>query len=213
MLYNRVMPSRNVLKVDVEDSYYHVYARGASRADIFLDEEDFLFFQQLFIRYLSPRKVVDSARVPYNKLTEKIELLCYVQMNNHFHLLVYQKERSSMRRLMQSVMGSYVLYFNKKYNKTGSLFESRYKAAIIDNTSYLEHITRYIHLNPFKNWNEYPYSSIHNYKGKRTDDWLNTARVLSQFRNRSDYLRFTADNEEAASILAELKFELASTSK
>lgn len=204
------MPSPNVLKVDFPDSYYHVYARGASKEDIFRDEDDFLYFQKLFRRYLSDELIKSSSREPYEKLYNKVELICFVQMNNHFHLLLYQKVEGAMRRLMHGVMTAYVIYFNKKYNKTGSLFENRYKAKRIDNQSYLEHITRYIHLNP-SGWQDYSYSSIHAYTGEKSISWLKTNRILDMFRSPRDYVRFVADYEEAQEDYKIIKYELADT--
>lgn len=81
------MPSRNVLKVDIPDSYYHIYARGASRQEIFREAADYYVFLELFRRYLSPEEIKDSAGIPYTKLHNDIELLCYCLMPNHFHLL------------------------------------------------------------------------------------------------------------------------------
>jgi len=203
-----IVPSRNVLKVDIPESYYHVYARGASRENIFLDVDDFKYFQHLFARYLSRQEYRNSARTPYEKLNDKVELLCFAQMNNHFHLLLYQVEKGAMRRLMHGVMTAYVIYFNKKYNKTGSLFENRYKASRVDNDSYLEHISRYIHLNP-TNWRSYPYSSIANYVDSKNQDWVKPERVIELFRNERDYLRFVDDYQESKNILVELKHQLA----
>lgn len=203
-----IVPSRNVLKVDVPDSYYHVYARGASKEDIFLDEDDFYYFQHLLFRYLSHQEVINSSRTPYEKLYNKVELLSFAQMKNHFHLLLYQIEQGAMRRLMHGVMTAYVIYFNKKYDKTGSLFENRYKASKIDNDGYLEHITRYIHLNP-SNWRNYPYSTISNYVDSKAQDWVKPERILTLFRNEKDYLRFVADYQESKNILSEIKHLLA----
>lgn len=98
------MPSRNVLKIDVSEHYYHIYARGASRQDIFLEPADYYIFLELFRRYLSPEDIRDSAGIPYAKLGDDIELLCYCLMPNHFHLLAYQVNQGAMSRLMRGVM-------------------------------------------------------------------------------------------------------------
>ena len=140
------MPSRNVLKIDVAEQYYHVYARGASRQNIFLEPVDYEVYLKLFRRYLSSEEIRDSAGIPYTKLHESIELLCYCLMPNHFHLLVYQIDEGAMQRLMRGVMTAYSRYFNKKYQRSGSLFESRYKASLITSDTYLFHVSRYIHL-------------------------------------------------------------------
>ncbi len=202
------MPSRNVLKIDVQESYYHIYARGASRQDIFLEPADYYIFLELFRRYLSPEEIRDNSGIPYAKLGDDIELLCYCLMSNHFHLLVYQISEGAMQRLMRGVMTAYSRYFNKKYKRSGSLFESRYKASMIMSDEYLMHITRYIHLNP-KQWRKYPYSSLSGYLSSHTEDWWHEGRILELFPSRAAYGEFVADYEAIRDSLALIKHELA----
>ena len=210
--YAFLVPSRNVLKIDVADSYYHVYARGSSRQEIFLEDEDYAYFLQLFRRYLSPQEMKNSAGVPYEKLHESIEVLCYCIMPNHFHLLIYQREEGSMQRLMRGVMTSYSRYFNTKYKRTGSLFESRYKASRISDQVYLEHISRYIHLNP-KNWRGYPYSSLNVYRGGEVSDWTKPEKILELFNSRQHYETFVQDYEQAQRELDMIKHQLANANE
>ena len=186
------MPSRNVLKVDVPDSYYHVYARGASRQEIFIEPQDYHVFLEMFQRYLSAEEIKDSAGMPYKKLSDDIELLSFCLMPNHFHLLVYQIHAGAMQRLMRGVMTAYSRYFNKKYERSGGLFESRYKASLISSDSYLMHVTRYIHLNP-KQWRTYPHSSLRHYRASHDEDWLNEHRILELFPSRQKYMEFVED--------------------
>lgn len=202
------MPSRNVLKIDISDSYYHIYARGASRQKVFVDKTDYHVFLDLFRRYLSEEEIKDSAGIPYLKLYEDIELLGYCLMPNHFHLLVYQVNEHAMQRLMRGVMTAYSRYFNKKYKRSGSLFESRYKASRIDSDPYLMHISRYIHLNP-KSWQDYPYSSLKYYLNGHDEDWLQESRIIELFKSRKEYAEFVADYESVKESLEMIKYELA----
>lgn len=203
------MVSRNTVKVDVPDSYYHIYARGASRQPIFLDDQDYRVFLSLLERYLSPHEIRDGAGMPYDKLADDISLLCYCLMRNHFHLLVYQAHEHAMTRLMRGVMTSYSRYFNKKYQRSGSVFESRYKASRISSDEYLLHISRYIHLNP-KEWQSYPHSSLAYYvSGGHTPDWLQPARIQELFGDAAAYEEFLADYEAVKDSLKRVKHELA----
>ena len=202
------MPSRNVLKIDIADSYYHVYARGASKKNIFITDEDYKFFIRLFRRYLSQEEMKNSAGLPYKKLYDELELLCYCLMNNHFHLLLYQIEEGSMQRFMRGVMTGYSRYFNTKYGHSGSLFESRYKASRVGDQIYLEHITRYIHLNP-KEWETYPYSSIKYYITDEETDWLDNQKVIELFESRLKYEEFVSDYASTNLDLDSIKYELA----
>ena len=202
------MVGRNVIKIDIPESYYHVYARGASLQPVFIDKDDYLYFLSLFHRYLSHDNVTNAVGVTYDKLHEDLELLCYCLMENHFHLLIYQKNEHAMPRLMRGVMTAYSRYFNKKYERSGSLFETRYKASRISSDEYLMHVSRYIHLNPSK-WETYPYSSIRYYSGQVPPDWLSTIRILDLFSSPESYIDFVNDYKDIRDIYESIKHELA----
>ncbi len=201
------MPSRNVLKVDVANTYYHVYARGASRTDLFIEQQDYEHFLGLFARYLSAKTVLSNAGTAYPNFRGKVKLLAFSCLPNHFHVLLYQHTQGAMTGLMRCVMTSYSRYVNLKYKKTGSLFESRYKASRIDADNYLQHISRYIHLNP-RYWKHYPFSSYKYYLG-HSPEWLDPEPILHLFKDRVDYTKFLEDYEDHKAMLSELKYELA----
>jgi hypothetical protein len=92
------------MKVDSNDAFYHVYARGSSKQAIFLDQEDYFLLLNLLKRYLSLDEAKDKWGVPYPHLRGELELLCYCLMRNHFHFLVYQNNAGSMTRLMRGLM-------------------------------------------------------------------------------------------------------------
>lgn len=202
------MPSRNVIKTDIEQTYYHIYARGHGRLPIFKDDEDYRVFLNLMKRYLSVNEVNDKYHKPYTHLRGKVELLCYCLMENHFHLLLYQIEKGAMSQLMRGVMTSYSVYFNKKYDSSGSLFESRYKASIISSDSYLMHISRYIHLNP-DDWRAYPYSSIHAYFGIGQPEWLQQEKIIDLFGSTPMYADFLDDYNDYERSIENIEGELA----
>src|SRR5690349_16254150 len=117
------MPSRNSLKSDVEDSYYHVYSRGVNRAVIFNQPKDYVVFLGLLKRYLSPDPARNENGVIYPHFYGEIDLLAFCLMPNHFHLLIYQRSQTSMQRLMRALMTSYSMYINKQYTRSGPVFE------------------------------------------------------------------------------------------
>ena len=201
------MPSRNVLKIDIPQSYYHAYARGHGRKKIFRDEEDFDAFIKLFERHLSKEPVRDRSGRAYPHLRDDVSLLCYCLMNNHFHLLLYQESVGAMSKLMRGVMTSYSMYFNRKYKSSGALFESRYKASRISNDAYLMHISRYIHLNP-RDWIAYSYSSIHSYF-LGAPEWLNPEPVIELFGTLPKYADFLNDHADYKRSIAHMEDELA----
>ena len=202
------MPRKNVIRLDAPNSFYHVYARGNSKMRIFADEQDYLTFLKLFARYLSPEEAKDPYGISYPNFYHKVDLVAFCIMPNHFHLLVYQHQQGALTSFMQSLMTSYSRYFNTKYKRSGSLFESRFRASLISDEGYLQHITRYIHLNP-RVWGTYEYSSLPYYLQRTQETWLRPERILELFSSPEIYLNFVADYEENKKMMDILKRELA----
>jgi len=192
------MPAKNSVKLYVEDGHYHIYNRGVEKREIFVDRDDYATFLNLLKFYLSPpskNEDQDPASIIkrsdlkvgyYNKknLHGIVELLAYCLMPNHFHLLVRQKTRSGITNLMQCLITSYVIYFNKKYNRVGTLFAGRFKAAMVESDPYLLHLSRYIHLNPVgidKDFRSYDFSSYQDYLNRRRTEWVNSQEILGYF--------------------------------
>jgi REP element-mobilizing transposase RayT len=202
------MPGRNILKEDVAETYYHIYARGVNKQKIFLDDNDFVYFLSLLKRYLSLKETKTARGADYPKLHGDIQLLAYCLMSNHFHLLVYQVSEKTMTRLMRGVMTAYSLHFNTKYHRTGHLFESSYRASRVSNEQYLLHISRYIHLNP-ADWQHYRYSSLSSYMGAVERDWVVVEKIMSLYESEAKYLEFLEDYERQHEDLESIKHELA----
>ena len=114
---------------------------------------------------------------------------------------------------MRSVLTAYSMYFNKIHKRRGTLFESSYKASLIDNDVYLWHVSRYIHLNPQdigKDFSAYPYSSYAYYLGKKQAEWLNPEPILRMHSDElSDYPTFVKDYEAMRAELQQIKHALA----
>ena len=113
----------------------HVVHRGNDRQAIFRDEADY----RVYRRYLS-------------EALEKFgcKLHAYVLMTNHVHLLLTPQLEKGLARTMQSLGSRYARYFNKAYDRSGTLFEGRYRASLIESDSYLLACYRYVELNPVR---------------------------------------------------------------
>ena len=150
-------------KIFAPDNYYHVFNRGNAKMDIFLDKEDYRFFLWRLKENLFPEQV-ENRRAPSAKLSKitkeryvrkllpsnSFSLICYCLMPNHFHLLIRQNSKSKINELMLRICGSYAKYFNKKYDRVGSLFQDQFKATLVDKNNYLLWLSSYIHKNPQK---------------------------------------------------------------
>lgn len=203
------MPRRYAVKEFEPESFYHVYNRGVEKRTIFLDDQDYTVFLGLLKKYLTGKRKDGSHWHAFKNFQGEITLLAYCLMPNHFHLLLYQSNSDSITQFMRRILTGYVMYFNNRYHRVGGLFQGRYKASIIDKDSYLQHISRYIHLNPdeYKSW---PYSSLPYYQGVKKAEWLNTDQILNLFDdNWSTYLEFVADYEDSKKELDLLKWQLA----
>ena len=191
------MPSRNVIKVYIENGYYHIYNRGVEKRIIFKDTQDYKVFLTYLKEYLSPPPKPEDIktifilqgesfkgikRQPKNYYKE-IELISYCLMPNHFHLLIKQVSKYSIEKFIRSLATRYSVFFNKKYNRVGSLFQGPYKAVLISSENYLLHLSRYIHLNPSEYTDDLinSYSSYAVYLGLRRTNWVNSDIVLNYF--------------------------------
>lgn len=201
------MPSRNREKAYVSGGFYHIYNRGVNKRRIFKGEEDYSVFLNLLKRYLNDKATKDPWGREYELLDDRLELLAFCLMPNHFHLLIYQKTPEAMTRLLRGVSSAYSSYFNKRHRRTGPLFQDRFKASLILNDEYLQHISRYIHLNPaeYKQWE---FSSLQYYTGRKSASWVKPQRILEIFDD-GEYLNFLADYVDYKRSLNELKSQLA----
>ncbi|GAB7562007.1 transposase [Methylobacillus methanolivorans] len=127
----------------------HVIIRGNNRDPVFLADDDYRFFLD---------KLADAAK------KHQCDIHAYVLMTNHIHLLLTPHKQDSISKLMQMLGRYYVQYFNYTYKRTGTLWEGRYKASLIDSEQYALICYRYIELNPVRaqmvsSPSEYPWSS------------------------------------------------------
>jgi len=108
-----------------------------------------------------------------------VEIVAYCLLPNHFHLLIYEKDRGGISRFMQKLTTSYSMYFNKKYARTGGLLERPFKAKHVNDDSYLKYLFAYIHLNPVKISDEKSWSGKRIDKPETAKDFLNGYRFSS----------------------------------
>lgn len=208
------MPKRNRVKVYQAKRYYHIYNRGANRQNIFQEPTDYFYFLSLIKRHLSVDAVTDSYGRRFTKFDDQVELVAFCLMPNNFHLLCYLKEPAGIVHLMRSVMTAYTMYFNKKYQRTGGLYEGPFLASSLDNEAYLWHVSRYIHLKPRdvnQDFRHYPYSSIAYFTSRKQASWLHASNLVKTDTDRQEYLEFVADYETMKQEMKYLKHVLAAS--
>lgn len=227
-MQNGIMPAKNTLKQYVENGYYHIYNRGVEKRTIFQDTQDCEVFLHYLKMYLSPVDILIKEQVFHNRinrfirlnLSKEIDLLSFALMPNHIHLEIKQYTVDGIIKLMRRLTTGYAMYFNKKYQRVGPLFQDRYKGAIVDSDKYLLHLSRYIHLNPMKlksspinfiEFSSYPY-----YLGHKQASWVKPQEILGYFKTAQkqglkdifSYQSFVEDYmKDSRAILGELTLE------
>ena len=180
--------------------YYHLYSRGNSKQDIFLDDKDKERFTKLLYLCNSTKNINFRDDIVKQKIDawdfdrgkNIISVGAWVMMSNHIHIYAKCLESSPMSDIgengitifMRKLLTSYVKYINKKYERVGGLFESKFKSVHIKDDNQAKYLFSYIHLNPLKiidsKWkkngvknikkaldflNKYRWSSYNDYRG------------------------------------------------
>ena len=190
------------LRIQYENAYYHVTCRGNARQNIFSTDAD----RSTFLDLLGRSVVIYQT-----------EILAYVLMSNHFHLLV-KTPLGNLQEFMRHFNISYTSWYNRRHQRSGHLYQGRYHSLLIDADNYLKEVSRYIHLNPVKTGkaratdaasqrnalSDYPWSSYPGYRslGARRP-FLRTDKILAHFggdtaRGRRGYARYVEQGLSAS---------------
>lgn len=168
------------IRVEYPNAFYHVISRGNRRERVFACDNDYELFMEKLVEYAEAYEVVINS---------------YCLMPNHFHLQL-MTTHANLGKFMQSLLTSFTLIMNRKYDKSGHLFQGRYKAQLVESEQYKNKLSRYIHLNPVKlesshalTFEEkkkclrnYKWSSFRAYIGiENKPEWLNRSYVLSSW--------------------------------
>lgn len=187
------MPAKYIRRDHKTEGYFHILNKGISGKTILKDGQDYEVFLNYLKDYLTPPSDLDTYKkdftvkgrtfrgVPHQTRNyfNEIHLIAYSLMPNHFHLLLHQTTKGSLENFMRSLSTRYSMYFNKKYQCTGSLFEGPYKSIRIEGTSSLLLLTRHLHRGLSNDTDNY--TSYAEYLGKRQTSWLKPDAVLSFF--------------------------------
>jgi len=201
--------------------FYHIYNRGTEKRKIFLSARDHERFLSLL--YLANgEERVDMKRqgrtlselMLQDKGKKLVEVCAYCLMPNHFHLILKEIDEGGISKFMQKIITGYTMYFNKNYERSGALFQGKFKSEHAKNDRYLKYLIAYLHLNPIKlfdsNWKEngirdrkraekfldgYIYSSFLDYCGNDRVE-----KSILSFESLPDY---TSDLKNFRSSMAE----------
>lgn len=196
--------------------FYHVYNRGTDKRTIFSDENDFTRFFESMLEFntLEPigslfensfrkkNQLGGSASKETIKDTKEklVNIVAYCLNPNHFHLILQQVAERGIEKFMQRLGTGYTMYFNNKYDRSGSLFQGRFKAVHIDSNEYLLHVSAYVNLNDRvhqlggsaskSSWDEYTQF----FKQDNHHGICEKEDVLGQFRKPGEYGTFAENS-------------------
>lgn len=204
--------------------YYHIYNRGTDKRIIFTEPHNYSRFMALLYvcNSTDPVNISDHFKkgltfpeiFDLDRENTLVEIGAYCLMPNHFHILIREKSEDGISKFMQKLTTGYSMYFNKKNNRTGSLFETKFKAKHVGKDEYLKYLFAYIHLNPVKiidpQWKQngisnrivakeylskYHYSSYQEYLGVLRKEWkiLNRPAFPEYFTDPHDFEGFIED--------------------
>ncbi len=164
------------MRVKSSTGVYHVMVRGNEKKNIFSDDED----REKFISILEQKNPNNNWRI-----------YAFCLMDNHVHLLI-DEMNEELSQIMKIINTSYAYYYNHKYERTGHLFQDRYKSEPVETDAYLLAATRYIHRNPLKagvinDLKSYRWSSFNSYLNTNEEysRIIDRNRILEMFSNHS----------------------------
>lgn len=197
----------------LSDNYYHVYNRGSLKQVLFYDEADYARFLFLLMYLQSPVVLTQTNRYIRNYLDKRtfevkendlneiikdryVEVINFCIMPNHFHLTVKALADDGLSKYMHRVGNAYAKYFNKKYDKSGHVFQGNYKLKFIASDNQLAYLSAYIHRNPheLKKWKGdcyfYPWSSYQDYRLNRWGSLLTSSEIVNSFGSYEEYQNY-----------------------
>ncbi|OGH18489.1 MAG: hypothetical protein A3F31_02150 [Candidatus Levybacteria bacterium RIFCSPHIGHO2_12_FULL_38_12] len=197
---------------------YHVFNRSIAGIPIFTNSREYHRILEIINFYRHGGLPLRYSH--FNRLTIKlknqftksfldnsdpiIDILSYCIMPNHVHFLLRQIDKSGISHFMRNLQNSYSKYFNIINTRSGSLFQSMFKAVRIETNEQLLHVSRYIHLNPVSYYivkveqlHTYIWSSYNDYISEaKINSFVNEKTILNQFKSKDAYRKFVMDQAD-----------------
>ncbi len=196
----------------VEDEYYHIFNRGVDKRSIFIDKQDLYYFFNRLVdlntdstTYISRdirRKNSGLVFIDNGIMVKKlVSIVAYCLLPNHFHLILKQEVENGISKFIQKLCTSYVVYFNNKYDRSGSLFQGKFKATHISSEFGLPILSTYVNFNyrhhAIKPENNLVKSSIFEYlakeRGESICDINSIKEVLYEVGGLKEYKKYAND--------------------
>lgn len=174
-----------------DEEYYHIFNRGAHKDELFKSPRDYSRFLSSVYYFndmnFNPQnyeyqEYTDLAPTKEKRI-EMVDLIAWCLIPNHYHFLLRQKIEKGITKFMRRLGTGFTMYINIKYKHSGHIFEGPFKSKPISHNTQLQHLTRYIHLNPLDiydpNWRE---------RGVRNIEKSKNFIISYQWSSLNDYL-------------------------
>ncbi len=189
----------------VEKEFYHIYNRGVDGRKIISDINDLDRFMKSMREFNTIKPIGSIYENRGHKSGRKaskslVRFIVYAINPNHFHFLIEQVADRGIEKFMHRFGTGFSKYFNAKYKRSGSLFQGKFKAKLIDTNEYLLHLSAYINLNHMAHsrgrkasilsrtsWEEYESRNL-------PESICFTEKILGQFKNNGEYKKFAEDS-------------------
>lgn len=217
----------------VENEYYHIFNRGVDKRTIFLGEKDFQRFvismnllndeqDGLMIKWRdyqknNPQRAIlsDFLTSDVRKRNPLVEIIAFSFLPNHYHYILRQIAEKGIERYMQKFGNSYTKYFNEKHQRSGALFQGKFKSTHIKSNAQLLRMSVYVNCNSeihkIHSARNYRWCSFSEYLGESSEKLCSKRVILSHFKDKEDYRKYALENirdfqeskEDEKSILLE----------
>lgn len=216
-----IMPYRRT--VFANNQIYHVLNRGVAGTPIFLSPKEYQRFLDMVDYYHFENSLLSFSHYSNLSLEDKelykkklketrVRILAYCLIPNHFHLLLEQQKDDGVRKMLSNLQNGYVRYFNLKNKRIGPLFQSIFKAVMVETDEQLLHVSRYIHLNPTTSYlvetNDllsYRWSSFSEYLQEKPSGFTDSSFILKLVGGQEKYKKFVFDQVEYQRELDKIK--------
>lgn len=175
---------------------YHAYNRGAHQQRIFFQSENYIHLRNLFVKY---------------SLQYGVTVVAYCLMPNHYHLIVKQNESGSIGMFLKTTFNAYTQAVNKRFGKSGTLFQGQVRVKEIDSDSYCLQAIRYIHLNPcagrlVQRPEDWEFSDYREWSGMRKGQLKDLGLRDAYFKTPLEYVAFVKDYMDSKDLGKGLEF-------
>lgn len=192
----------------VTGEIYHIFNRGVDKRTTFEDLDDIERFIKSVEAFNTPVAIGSIYEYFYEKkhpsanfghrMSKKVkderlvEIIAYCVNPNHYHLLLRQIKDHGIEKLMQKVGNGYTKYFNNKYQRSGALFQGKFKSVHIEDNTQLLHVSAYVNLNNYFKGkkSKISCSSWEEYNENQSKNICEKGIIVDQFKNKKEYIEF-----------------------